>query len=280
MDPEDLMIQIQAALTPYNRPAPAGSRWVQIKHWCQTGLHKDYKDFRGFTYGDQTGLPNVWKAIGEAKDIKVPIVEAVQRHIFDILKRSTVGLTEPEQLAIWRNVMKGNIAFANGTGWDNGNADFIQGTNLTHEPIRLEQILIGGGTHLVTEEGPTVSKIFAWDLKNRMNEFLQSTPWNNIEGWQPAVISRTQHLDNPDPSILFPQRDALGFRYEEITPFPRTDRIGSNYIYMPTVTWNKDYLLIANTSLRFMTDSEVKPAIPLLNWSGMKNRSILKERVG
>lgn len=261
------MLEISAALTPYNRPAPSGMRWVQIKHWSQTGLYKDYKDFRGFTYGDQTGLPNVWKAVGESKDIKVPIDEDVQRHIFSVLKRSTVGLTYNEQLAIWRNLMKGNIAFANGTGWDNGNADYIQGINLQHEPIRLEQILIGGGTHLVTREGPTVSRIFAWDLKNRKAEFLRSTPWNNIEGWQPCVISRTQHT-------------STGVRFEEISPFPRTDRIGSNYVYMPTVSWGKSYLLINNYSLRYMTDSEVKPAIPLLNWAGMATRSITKERIG
>ena len=161
------MITIDATLTPYNRPSPAGGRYAQLKHWCQTGLFKDYKDFRKFTYGDEIGLPNVWKAIGEAKDIKVPIIEVVQRHIKDIIRRSTVGLTDSEHMAIWRNVMKGNIAFANGTGWDNGNADFIQGTNTSHEPIRLEQILIGGGTCLVTEAGPKISKVFAWDLKDR-----------------------------------------------------------------------------------------------------------------
>jgi hypothetical protein len=279
MGTEDLMLTIDATLTPYKRIAPAGSRWVQIKHWCQTGLYKDYKDFRGFTYGDHIGLPNVWKAIGESKDIKVPINAAVQLHIFDILKRSTVGLTDSEVMAIWRNLMKGNIAFANGTGWDDGNADYIQGINLDKEPIRLEQILIGGGSHLMTEEGPKISKIFAWDLKNREAAFLQSTPWNCPEGWQPCVISRTQHLAEPDPDILNPQHDALGFRYEEITPFPRTENIGANYIYMPTVTWDKDYLLIDNTSLRFMTDEEVKPAVPLLNWAGMKSRSVTKERI-
>lgn len=260
------MLTIDATLTPYNRPAPAGTRWAQIKHWCQTGLYLDYKDFRGFTYGDGTGLPNVWKAIGETNDIKVPINQAVQEHIFDIVKRSTVGLTDTEHMAIWKNLMKGNIAFANGTGWDNGRADFIQGINLEKEPIQLEQILIGGGTHLVTEQGPKISKIFAWDLKNRLADFLKSTPWNCPQGWQACVISRTQH-------------DANGVRYEEITPFPRTERIGANYIYMPTVSWNKDYLLIDNTSLRFMSDSEVKPAMPLLNWAGLATRSVLKERV-
>lgn len=261
-----MTLSIDAQLTPYNRPSPAGSKWVQIKHWCQTGLFLDYKDFRGFTYGDKTGLPNVWKAVGETNDIKVPINELVQRHIFDVLKRSTVGLTATEHMAIWKNLMKGNIAFANGTGWDDGNADYIQGINLDNEPIRLEQILIGGGSHLMTGEGPKVCKIFAWDLKNRLQDFLKSTPWNCPWGWQPCVISRTQH-------------DSLGRRYEEITPFPRTERIGANYIYMPTVTWNKDYLLIDKTSLRFMTDSEVKPAVPLLNWAGMNSRSITKERV-
>lgn len=260
------MLSIDATLTPYNRSAPTGARWAQIKHWSQTGLYLDYKDFRGFTYGDSIGLPNVWKAIGESRDIKVPINAAVQLHIFDILKRSTVGLTDSEVMAIWKNLMKGNIAFANGTGWDDGNADYIQGINLDREPIRLEQILIGGGTHLVTEEGPKISKIFAWDLKNREAAFLQSTPWNCPEGWQPCVISRTQH-------------DSQGRRYEEITPFPRTEEIGAAYIYMPTVTWEKDYLLIDNTSLRFMADHEVKPAIPLLNWAGMNSRSITKERI-
>lgn len=260
------MIQVNAALSPYNRSAPSGTKYAQIKHWGQTGLYKDYKDFRGFTYGDQTGLPNVWKAIGESNDIKVPIVEEVQHHIFDVLQRSTIGLTITTQLAIWRNLMKGNIAFANGTGWDNGNADYIQGINLEHEPIRLEQILIGGGTHLVTEQGPKISKIFAWDLKNKIQQFLKSDPWNNIHGWQPCVISRTQH-------------DSSGKRYEEITPFPRTESIGHAYIYMPTVSWGKDYLLIDNHSLRFMADDEVKPAIPLLNWPAMYSRSIRKERV-
>lgn len=265
-------MSITLIFSKYKYSNPNKWNFVQIKHWGQTGLFKSYKDFRKFTYSIDTGLPSVWKVISEAKDKIIHLNEAAQKKIMEIIERSTVGLTPKEQLAIWKNLTKGNIAYANGRGWDDGYADYIQKTNLDKEGIGLEPIITSGSTLRLLEKGPKYSKIWAYDLQNNLQGFLKSDPWTEFWGWMPAVISR-------DRPVLDSRGRPTDDIYEEIFPFPRTEKIGYNYIYMPFVAWGKNYQLVENTSLRFMTEDEVYPAIPLWNWAGMKSRSVSKERI-
>jgi len=270
MDSQNINSILQFAGYKYSNP----NNWTfaQIKHWGQTGLYNSYKDFRGFTYSIDTGLPSVWKVISEAKDSIIYLSKEAQLKIMEIIRRSTDGLSESQQIAIWKNLTKGNIAYANRRGWDNGYADFIQGTNLTSQGIGLEPIVTSGFTCRVLERGPKYSKVWAYDLKNNMEGFLKSDPWSEFWGWMPAVISR-------DRPVLDSRGRPTDKVYEEIFPFPRTESIGGNYIYMPFVAWGKNYQLVENISLRYMTKDEVHPAIPLWNWPGMKSRSINKERI-
>jgi len=264
-------ISVGVSLQPYKFSNPNKRVFAQVKHWSQNGF-KSYKDFRGFTYNINTGLPSTWQLIAENDDEIVRLPEIAQIKLKSIIDRATIGLTPAQQLAIWMNLTKGNIAYCDFGGWDNGYADFIQGLNLNKPGISPKAIITSGSTVEVLFKNSTYSKIKAFDLKNNMQEFLDSDPWKDFWGWMPCVISR-------DRPVLDAKNRPTGKIFEEIFPFPRTESIGGNYIYMPILAWGKNYHVIKTSQLRFMTEDEVYPANPLLNWAGSKTRDPRKERI-
>lgn len=264
-------MDINVIVEKYRLDNPRNLVFGQLRNWSELGF-TSYKGFRGFTYSIDIGLPNVWKFLSEAKDGFIKIGKQAQEKIWEQLVLATKGFDVIYQsqatkyrLAIWRNMMKGNIAYANKRGWDNGRADYIQQINLQNEPIEFEPIACGGGTYLCEVLGQ-YTKVFAFDLKNNLPQFLESNYMDDFFGWQPCLISRDRMLSN-------------GKIIEQIYPFPRTEVLGTSYFYVPVVAYGKNYHLVETRQMRFMKPTEVHPAYPLKNWPGMQNRSPLLERI-
>ena len=95
------------------------------------------------------GLPETVKVL---QPVFMPITEPWQYYWVDLFSLSLYDklykqLTNPERDEIkqaFRSVTKGDRAFTNRHGWDNGYADYINGENPGADPMEQETINCGG----------------------------------------------------------------------------------------------------------------------------------------
>lgn len=266
-------ISMIGKFSPYKFQNKDNSTYVRIHHFGEIG-YGSYKGHRGFTYSPNgQDLPPVEQFIQDADEKPVYWDKEIQEHYFEILKRSTVGLTLSEQKKILQNIMKGNIAYFNKQGWDNGKANYVLGLNLSGQNPYMTPVFTTGSTHKllsqwVTSKGLGLSTIQAFDMKTEKNRFLNSDPWGDEWYlWATCVMSK---------DLL----DSHGKLYEEIYPWPRTEKIGGAYVYMPIMNFGKNYRIIQTEFLEKIKDEDIHPSFPLnKNFRGLSNRNRNLERV-
>lgn len=93
------------------------------------------------------GIPSVTQRIQTAKERPVLMTRPIQEWMFSLfMENAPAGYTRSQVVTCWRSTMEGWRAFTNKTGWDNGNADYIQGINDGAEAMRLQPTMSHGAT--------------------------------------------------------------------------------------------------------------------------------------
>jgi hypothetical protein len=151
------------------------------------------------------GLPETIKVVNPAF---MPLTRAWQKYWVDLFSLSLYnklydGLDATQKNIInlaFKSVTKGNRAFTNRRGWDDGYADYINGVNINASPMEQETINCGGNvvellSDIVRVGGKNVYQIVTLDGNqpppNPLEVNHQTTAWLVFK----AIISRREGFD-------------------------------------------------------------------------------------
>jgi hypothetical protein len=187
------------------------------------------------------GLPETVKVL---QPVFMPIAERWQYYWVDLFSLSLYDklynqLTGPEMDVIklaFRSVTKGDRAFTNGHGWDDGYADYINGVNKGAAPMEQETINCGGNvvellSDVIRVGGKDVYQVATLDGNRPPPDPLvvnhRTSPWLIFK----ATISRREGLD---PSTGKWAREDIVIPFDQLqgrdVPIPFMGKGPSNYI--------------------------------------------------
>lgn len=224
--------------TPENR-LPAGRKFGYLLHDYE--LYGLSRPSRNRAPRSAQGLPETVKALDP---VFMPLTRAWQKYWVDLFSLSRFdrlydGLDSAEKSMInqaFKSVTKGNRAFTNRRGWDNGFADYINGVNVDAPPMEQETINCGGNvvellSDIVRIGGKDAYQVATLDGNQpppdprEVNH--ETTPWLVFK----AVISRREGFD---PRTGKWAREDLAIPFDQLqghdVPIPFMGGGTSNYI--------------------------------------------------
>lgn len=199
-------LRVAVKITPVQAPGdrlPPGRKFGYLLH--------DY-DLSGLSRPSRNKAAR--SALGLAETIKalhpvfMPLTEAWQRYWADLFSLSRfdklyaeLDSSEINTINVaFKSVTKGNRAFTNGRGWDDGYADYINGVNLDATPMEQETINCGGNvvellSDIIRLGGKDVYQVVTLDgdrpPPNPLEVNHKTTPWLIFK----ATISRREGYD-------------------------------------------------------------------------------------
>ena len=238
-----MSLRVTVKITPV-QPAPEehlppGRKFGYLLH--DYDLYGISRPTRNKVVRSAQGLPETIKAL---QPVFMPLTEAWQRYWADLFSLSRFDklygeLSTSEKGIIntaFKSVTKGNRAFTNRRGWDDGYADYINGVNLGADPMEQETINCGGNvvellSDIVHLGGKDVYQVGTLDGNQPPPDPLvinhKTAPWLVFK----ATISRREGFD---PRTGKWAREDIVIPFDQLqghdVPIPFMGQGSSNYI--------------------------------------------------
>ncbi|HJR80837.1 MAG TPA: hypothetical protein VJ821_12240 [Anaerolineales bacterium] len=220
-------------------PLPPGRKFGYLLHDYE--LYGLSRPSRNKAARSALGLPETVKVVDPAF---MPMTRAWQNYWADLFSLSRfdklysgLSLTEKDIINLaFKSVTKGNRAFTNRRGWDDGYADYINGVNTNADPMEQETINCGGNvvellSNLISIGGKDAYQVVTMDgdqlPPNPLEVNHKTAPWLVFK----AIISRREGYD---PRTDEWAREDLAIPFDQLqghdVPIPFMGKGSFNYM--------------------------------------------------